>query len=323
MTDGAPETDMAALLSALRAAGEATRLRLLFILARGEFNVSELVRILGQSQPRLSRHLKLMTDAGLLERTREGSWVLFRAREDGPMAGLVGAVLALKPADDAQLAADLAAAEEVRRERAAAAEAYFAKVAREWDSIRALHVAEEEVEAAMRRLAGEGPFRFYLDLGTGTGRILELFAARAERALGIDASRAMLGLARARLERAGLRPAQVRLADIYDLPLEDGRADFATIHQVLHFLDDPAAALREVGRVLAPGGRVLIADFAPHELEFLREDYAHRRLGIDGALMRRWLRQAGLTVRAEEVLPPPERNGAAGLTVALWLARKE
>ncbi len=317
-------TDMEQVLKALRAVAESTRLRLLHVLACGEFNVSELTHILQQSQPRISRHLRLMTDAGLLERHKEGSWVLFRMREDGAAASLARAVLALLPKDDAILAADHARLEDVRRERAERAARYFAAVARNWDSIRSLHVSEEQVEAAMRDLAGEDArWRFYVDLGTGTGRILELFAPFAEQALGLDLSLEMLAIARARLDAAGLNHVQVRKADIYDIPLEREVADFVTLHQVLHYLDDPAAALREVARILKPDGHLLVVDFAPHELEFLREDHAHRRLGIANAALRRWLNQAGLSLKRTTILPPPPERGDQGLTVSLWLAARQ
>ena len=321
-----PETaaDMEQALKALRAVAESTRLRLLYVLSRGEFNVSELTHILQQSQPRISRHLRLMTEAGLLERHKEGSWVLFRMREDGAAAALARAVTAFLPEDDPLLAEDLSRLEEVRRERAQRAANYFAAVARDWDRIRSLHVSEEQVEAAMRALIGDAPkWRLFVDLGTGTGRILELFAPHAEQALGLDLSHEMMAIARARLDAAGLNHAQVRKADIYDIPLADGVADFVTLHQVLHYLDDPDAALKEVARILASKGRLLVVDFAPHELEFLREDHAHRRLGISDAALRRWLKQAGLTLVDGKILPQPPDRGEQGLTVSLWLVARE
>ena len=309
-------------LAALKAAGEASRLRLLFILSRGEFNVTELTQIMNQSQPRLSRHLKLMVEAGLLERHREGSWVIFRLREDGAAGELARLIAGRLDEKDAIFAADLAKVNAIlarRRERAAA---YFANVAEEWDRIRSLHVAEDAVEEAMRALAGPGPFRLMLDIGTGTGRMLELFAPLAEEAIGIDSSREMLAVARGRLAKPEFAHVKLRLADATALPLADATADFITIHQVLHYLEDPGAVMREAGRVLAPGGRLLVADFAPHELEFLREECAHRRLGISGRDMRRWLERAGLALREERQLEPPAELGEKGLTVSLWLAEK-
>ena len=313
---------MKEILGALRAAGEVTRLRLLAVLSQGEFNVTELTRILQQSQPRISRHLKLMTEAGLLERYKEGSWVVFRAHDEGVGGRLAQEIASLLPADDPVLAADRERLKAVLDERAERAAAYFASVAEEWDRIRSLHVSEERVEAAMRRLAGEGPFRFLLDVGTGTGRVLELLAPLAEHAVGIDSSREMLTVARARLQQAGLKHAQARIGDVYDLPVEDGQADFVTMHQVLHYLEEPAAALGEISRVMAPGGRLLVVDFAPHELEFLREEHAHRRLGISREAFDRWLQRAGLTLLSHEYLDPPAERKDHGLTVSLWLAEK-
>ncbi len=212
--------------------------------------------------------------------------------------------------------------EEIQLQRAENAAAYFGPNPGNWEELRSLHVSEAAVEAAMVEMAGEGRLGNFFDLGTGTGRILSLFAQRAVQATGIDQSREMLIVARANLEAAGLRQAQVRQGDIYALPFPSAGADLVTIHQVLHYLDDPGRALIEASRILKPGGRLLIVDFAPHELEHLRDQHAHRRLGIAPDIMRAWLKRADLEVVQERTLPPPRSNGSAGLTVSLWLARR-
>lgn len=309
------------LLAGLRAIAETTRLRIVFVLSHGEFNVSELTQILGQSQPRISRHLKLMTESGLLSRHKEGSWVLFRLRDEGAGGALSRTIAELLPAGDTTLAADAARLEEVRQQRSERAADYFRTNAANWERVRSLHVREEEVEAAMQRMMGRDRLGAHLDLGTGTGRILRLFAERTDQGVGVDSSREMLAIARANLEQARLRHLQVRHGDIYGLPFSNASADFITLHQVLHYLDEPGRALAEAGRVLRPGGRMMIVDFAPHELESLRDEHAHRRLGVAGEQMIGWLRRAGLGLVAHEVLPPPWRNGDAGLTVSIWLAR--
>ena len=313
---------MEELLAGLRAIAETTRLRLLFVLSHGELNVSELTQILGQSQPRVSRHLKLMAEAGLLSRYKEGSWVLFRLREQARGGALARAIVDLLPASDSLLASDLARLEEIRRQRSEAAADYFRKNAENWEKLRSLHVREEDVEAAMLRLAGSNPFGAYLDLGTGTGRVLKLFSPQAQHAIGIDSSREMLAVARANLDSHRNRNIQVRHGDIYALPFPNASADFITIHQVLHYLDEPIRALTEAARVLKPGGRLMVVDFAPHELEELRERHAHRRLGIAADHMSGWLERAGLGLDQYEVLPPPSRNGSQGLTVSIWLASR-
>ena len=267
-------------VAALKAIAEPTRLRLLVLLSSGELNVKDLTGILGQSQPRISRHLKLLAEAGLVERAPEGSWVYFRLAEGADGGALARLVLAGIDRSDPVLVRDRRRADALRQERERAAQAYFAAHAGQWDSIRALHVAEADVESAVAEALGPGPFKLFADLGTGTGRMLELFRERYRRGLGIDLSPAMLAYARAKLEGAELRHAQVRQGDIYDLPLADQSADAAVMHQVLHFLSDPQRAVREAARVLAPGGRLLIVDFAPHELEFLRDEFAHERLGL-------------------------------------------
>lgn len=313
------------LLAALRAVAEPSRLRLLFIISHGEFNVTELTQILGQSQPRVSRHLKLLADAGLIERHREGSWVLFRMADDDQDERDVASVLSrliagLLPPDDAVLARDLVRLETIRSDRAAVAADFFRANAGDWDRIRSLHVAEHLVEDEMRCVLGEDPVDNFLDVGTGTGRILELFGPLIRQGTGIDMSREMLAIARARLDAANLKHCQIRHGDIYHLPHATGSMDVVTIHQVLHFLDEPERALSEAARVLRPGGRLMVVDFAPHELEFLRETQAHRRLGIAQSQFSSWCDHVGLDLVATRILPPPGDN-QQGLTVTIWLAR--
>jgi ubiquinone/menaquinone biosynthesis C-methylase UbiE len=304
-------------LAALEALGEPTRLRLAALLHEAELTVTELTTILGQSQPRVSRHLKLLVDAGLVERHREGAWAFFRPQE-GRQARLLREALAALDPTDPLLAADRARLAEVRADRARAADGYFARHAADWDRLRALHVSETEVESALLQAIGSGPFRAALDLGTGTGRMLSLLAARADRAVGVDSSAAMLSLARANIERAGLRNAQVRHGDIYALPVERDGYDVVVIHQVLHYLDDPARAIREATRTLRPGGRLFVVDFAPHDLEFLRAEHAHRRLGFAPQEVCETLAEAGLVDAASSNVGPDK---SAKLTVTIWQAR--
>jgi ubiquinone/menaquinone biosynthesis C-methylase UbiE/DNA-binding transcriptional ArsR family regulator len=306
-----------ALTAALKAAGETTRLRILALIAEAELTVSDLTEILRQSQPRLSRHLRLLAEAGLVERFREGSWAFFRIGERGA-AGLAHALLARLDADDPIMARDRERLAAIRTARASAAQNYFRRHAAEWDRIRELHVADTAVEDAIRGALANKPIRSLLDLGTGTGRMLELFANDIERGLGLDLSLDMLALARVRLDRAGLRNCSVRHGDIYDLALPRDTFDVVIVHQVLHFLDDSARALHEAARVLRPGGRLLVVDFAPHDLEFLREEHAHRRLGFAAESVTQWLEAAGLDVAGQQTLPPgPEGK----IAVSLWLAR--
>ena len=314
-------TDLDTVLTGLRAAGERTRLRLLFLLSHGELNVKELTQILGQSQPRISRHLKLLCEAGLLRRHREGSWVLFRVSDAGVPGALARLIVDLTPPGDAEVQRDLRRLEDVRKAREVAAAEYFKANAGAWDRIRSLHVAEEEVEKAIVAAVGTRKIGTLLDLGTGTGRMLELLAERIDQGIGIDTSHAMLSIARSNLERLKLGHCQVRHGDLFHLPYDNDCMDLITVHQVLHYLDDPARALQEAARVLKPGGRMLVVDFAPHELEFLRDSHAHRRLGIDSAQMREWLSQAGLALTRHKVLPPHRGTAEEGLTVSIWQIR--
>ena len=304
------------LLAGLRAAAEPTRLRLLALCARAELTVSDLTQVLGQSQPRVSRHLKLLCDAGLLDRFREGAWAFYRLAQRGPGGELANRLLDMIPVNDGALALDMARLEGIKATRATVAARYFGENASSWDSIRAMHVDETEVEAALLRSFDGMVIADLLDLGTGTGRVLELLAPRIERGLGIDQSREMLGVARANLQRAGFNHCSVRQADLFQLPLPPDSFDAVTIHQVLHYLEDPSIAVREAVRVLRPGGRLLVVDFAPHELEELREHHAHRRLGFRDAEVRDWMSAAGLVPVGEQHLT------GHPLTVALWSAER-
>ena len=324
--NSSPGSSMDDLLAALRAAAEPTRLRIVALLAKGELTVSELVRTLGQSQPRISRHLKLLTEAGLLSRHREGSWVFHRLADDGPGAEVARHLNALLPqgggpgaeeSADRVLARDLERLAEVKRARADAAAGYFRDNAERWDKLRSLHVDDAEVEKTIGHLLPQTGIKNLLDLGTGTGRILEFLCPRVERGTGIDLSGEMLAVARANLERAGCENCRVQQGDLYQLPFPAAAFDAITIHQVLHYLDEPAAAIAEAARVLAPGGRLVVVDFLPHRLENLRDEHNHRRLGFAAAEIKGWFARAGLTtVDSERLTGDP-------LTVAVWLAEKQ
>lgn len=286
---------MEQLLSGLRAAGEPTRLRLLALCAYGELSVSELTQILGQSQPRVSRHLKLLVEAGLLDRFREGAQVYYRIAERTEAAQLARTLVDLLPAEDTELNRDLTRLDQVKQKRADMAQSYFRENAEQWNQIRALHVPEALLEQEFLSVVGESPISDYLDIGTGTGRLLELLAGRTERGMGIDLSQEMLTVARANLEKAALRNVHVRQADMYNMPVADSSVDLATLHLVLHYSDDPAAVIEEAARVLKPGGRLVIVDFAPHTLEQLRVEHKHHRLGFDDDEIASWLAQSDLT----------------------------
>lgn len=305
---------MEQVLARLRAAAEATRLRLLAICAECELTVSEITQIIGQSQPRVSRHLKLLCEAGLLVRFREGTWVLYRTPNTGSGAELVQPVLALLPENDETLALDRARLEQVKAQRERIATEYFRANADDWDRIRSLHIDEAVVEQALIDAIGDLSGGRILDIGTGTGRILELLGKTAEEGVGVDMSREMLAVARARLQRADLSNCLVRQADMYQLPYPAGMFDVVTLHQVLHYAERPEAAIAEAARVLAPNGRLVVVDFATHDREELREEHAHRRLGFEDEAINAWFRACELS--------PGDVTSLAGkpLTVRIWSA---
>jgi ArsR family transcriptional regulator len=310
------------LLNVFRAIGEETRLRIMALLLRGELTVSEITHILGQSQPRVSRHLKILIDAGLVDKFREGSWMFYRVIGPTPEAtdAILGAVKALNASGDRIIARDGDRFEQSRQARAAAAAAYFEKNAREWDTVRSLQIEESAVEDRMRALLANEKVELFVDLGTGTGRMLTVFSDAYSSGVGFDLSREMLAVARANLDRAGVSHAQVRHGDLFSLPVEAGSADVVCIHHVLHFLAEPGAAVRESARLLKPGGRLIISDFAPHELEFLRTEHAHRRLGFPDEEVAAWCEASGLALVGAETLSP-QAGAKKALTVKIWLAR--
>lgn len=299
------------LLTILRALADPSRVRILLLVRRMELSVGELAAVLGQSQPRVSRHVRILADAALVRRAKEGAWVFVRLGASANCDPVLAAFDAL--AGDAG-AADQASLAVVRAERAAAADAWFAGHAADWDRERARHLSQDAVETAIIAAFGEAPLGALVDVGTGTGRMIEVLGPRANSALGIDRSPEMLRLARGRIEGSGLRHAEVRRGDMYALPRADGSVDTVVLHQVLHFADDPAAVISEAARVLAPGGRLLIVDFIAHGREELRAQQRHVRLGFSDNQVLGWMTEAGLTAGVAACLPAPDDLG-----VTLWL----
>jgi ubiquinone/menaquinone biosynthesis C-methylase UbiE/DNA-binding transcriptional ArsR family regulator len=310
-----------AVLDTLRAIGEETRLRVVALLRHAELTVTDLTEILGQSQPRVSRHLKLLVDAGVIEKHREGAWAFFHLVDSGPGLSILDGALATLDLDDPVMSADRDRLASVRARRATAAHQYFDRIAPIWDEERSLHAAEDAVEDAIIEAVGTGSVGRLVDLGTGTGRILQLLGSRATRAVGIDSSHSMLAVARANLERSGVERYELRQGDVYSPPVDAATFDLVVIHQVLHYLDDPGRAVAEAARLVAPGGRLLVVDFAPHRHEFLRDAQAHRRLGFDHQQVSHWLEAAGLGCSHIRDLAPPSGDG--GLTVTVWLANEQ
>jgi ArsR family transcriptional regulator len=311
-----------AMVDTLKAAAESSRLRILLLLSRGDLTVSDVTEVLNQSQPRVSRHLKLLLDADLIERYQEGSWAYFRLSDSEAAREFVSGAIARIDLSDPIVSRDLERLTAVKKRREQRAAEYFSANAASWDRIRSLHVPDQAVETAMLKLVGDTPFQAMADLGTGTGRLLELFAPLYRRGVGVDLSREMLSVARANLDGAGVTNAQVRQGDLYAPPVERDSFDLVTMHQVLHYLEEPALAIVEAARLLRPAGRLLIVDFAPHGLEFLRDEHAHVKLGFSDRQIEEWLTEAGLELIEKRDF---DRRAAAapGLTVKLWFARDQ
>ena len=307
---------MEEILKGLRASAEATRLRILGLCAHAELTVSDLVEILGQSQPRISRHLKLLVEAGVLVRNQEGPWAWYRLPEEGVGGELARLIVDLLPSDDRQHAQDLKRLQAISEGWTSRVADFFRQHAGDWEQIRSLHADQAAVDAALLAALPGAPIESLLDIGTGAGHVLSLVGKRAQSAVGVDRSREMLNVARSNLFRAGLRHCQVRQADMFALPFEDASFAAITMNMVLHFADRPDAAITEAARVLQQGGRLVIVDFVTHQREQLREEQAHRWLGFDDAQITAWCRAAGL-----QPLPPQHLAGGS-LTVALWVAER-
>ena len=306
---------METLLQGLRAVSEPTRLRILILCAHAELSVTELVQVLGQSQPRVSRHLKLMVEANLLERHQEGSRAFYRMSEDSDVSDLARMLVDLTPDDDDVISVDLERLDEIKLQRAQVAEEYFRRNAQNWEDMRGQHIDDESVDTRLKRRILSAPVRDLLDIGTGTGRVLRLVGEDVRAAVGVDNSREMLAIARSYLDQEVLRNCQVRHADMYRLPFPAHRFDAVTANMLMHYADNPADMVREAARVLRPGGRLVLVDFASHDLTDLRERHAHRWLGFSDADVERLFAKAGLEIQ------DVERIDGGDLTVCIWTGK--
>ena len=309
------ETDHTSVLNILKAAGEPTRLRLLNLINESELKVSDLTNILGQSQPRVSRHLKLLCDAGLIQRFQEGTSVFYRAVPSGPFANFVKSINSLSNGVYSYNS-DFTKLEKLKELKAIQADRYFDDIAKRWDQIRSLHVPELEVEENLLKLLSDKDLKNFLDIGTGTGRILELISPIVDTALGIDTSKEMLSIARANIEKKNLKNCHARLADMYNLPIENNTMDAVILHQVLHYSKYPLNVLKEASRVLQKNGTIVLVDFLSHDVEILKQQHAHVSLGFSDQEIKDWFLESGLSF-----LPPKHLDGDP-LTVCLWVGEK-
>jgi ArsR family transcriptional regulator len=278
-------------LEAFKAVADPSRLRLLALCARGELTVTELTGVVGQSQPRVSRHLKVLCAAGLLDRFREQNWVYYRVPLGGPGAELARGLLRLLPETDAVLRLDRERLERMLTRRA--------------EEVRGQALGESVptpagVDARIADLMGREALGDLLDIGTGTGRMLRLLGVAATTAVGVDISREMLVLARSNLHAAGLDHLSVRQGNMYQLRFADASFDTVTIDQVLYQADQPVEVLREAARVLRPGGRLLLVEFLTGEVP--ADGATSTESLLTSARLARWCADAGLRPEASESL---------------------
>ena len=307
-----------------RALADPTRLRILRLVDSMELAVGEVAQVLGQSHPRVSRHIGFLCDAGLTERRREGSWVFLRAQAasggETPFPARVRFLLAEAERVDPDFAAscetDRRKLAKIRNHREEEAQTYFAAHAEDWDEVRRLHSSDETIEVELCRALGDAPVGRLLDIGTGTGRMAELFAERADHIVALDKSLAMLRVARARLQHLRADCVELVQGDFANLSFASASFDTVLFHQVLHFAQSPALALNEAARVVRPQGRIAIVDFAAHQHEELRERHAHARLGFSDEQMKNFLADAGFEPRDPDTLSDGE------LAVNIWIAER-
>ncbi len=307
-----------------RALADPTRLRILRLLGSMDLAVGEVALVLGQSQPRVSRHIGILCDAGLAERRREGSWIFLRgcatASDASPLTQAIAKLLELTEAEDppfGQLCAqDRRKLAEIRAAREAEAQAYFAAHAHDWDELRRMHSSDDQIETALARALGPRPLGRLLDIGTGTGRMAELFAERADTIVALDKSLAMLRVARAKLQHLPTGQVELVQGDFASLPFPAESFDTVLFHQVLHFAQTPGAVIAETARVTRENGRIAIVDFAAHQREELRELHAHARLGFGDEHMAALLAEAGFEPAAPVALEDGE------LIVKIWVAKR-
>lgn len=307
-----------------KALADPTRLRIARLLGTMELAVGELALVLGQSQPRVSRHVGILCDAGLAERRREGSWVFLRSTggQDGsdPIVAAMDALLATAERENHDFAATCEADRRklaaIRRSREESAEGYFARHASDWDDLRALHSPDAQVEQHLAEALADAPLGTVLDIGTGTGRMAEMFAERAERVVALDKNLEMLRVARAKLQHLPTSRIELVQGDFTDLPFPDASFETVLLHQVLHFAQDPAQPLAEAARVTRPGGRIAIVDFASHDREELRTRHQHARLGFSDRQMQSLLREAGFVAKEPVSLEGGE------ITVKIWIGKR-
>lgn len=307
-----------------KALADPTRLRIARLLSAMELAVGELAQVLGQSQPRVSRHVGILCDAGLAERRREGSWVFLRSTSGvegaDPIVDAVDRLLAIAENESADFAetceADRRKLAAIRQSREETAEGYFARHAGEWDELRALHSSDAKVESSLIAALGDAPLGAVLDIGTGTGRMAELFADSADRIVAFDKNLEMLKVARAKLQHLPTSQIELVQGDFSDLPFTAASFDTVLLHQVLHFAQDPAVPLAEAARVTRAGGRIAIVDFASHDHEELRDRHQHARLGFSDRQMRELLRASGFSAREPVALDGGE------LTVKIWIGKR-
>jgi ArsR family transcriptional regulator len=295
-----------------KALSDETRVRLVNVLLEYELNVGEIVQVMAMGQSRISRHLKILSESGLVAVRREGLWAFYRVSEEGPGRAFLNGVRELM-AGEPELKRDRNRAEKVILERTAATRQFFDDIAPEWDRMTAEVLGDLDLAREIQARLPECDCA--ADIGCGTGDMLEILSRSSRSVIGVDNSPKMLELAEERFSGDGHM--SLRIGEMTHLPLRDWEADCTVMSLVLHHLAMPLDAIREAGRVLKIGGRLIIAEFDQHDNELMRSEYGDRRLGIPRESMCGWLEEARFDVRSVT-----EFTVNMGLVVVLYEAEK-
>jgi ArsR family transcriptional regulator len=296
-----------------KALSDETRLRLFNLLLQHELNVNEIVLVMRMGQSRISRHLKILADAGLLSSRRDGSFVYYRSVQGETNQHLVRFITAWASKDE-ELSADLQRASEIIQEQKSKTRRFFNSIADDWDRLKQDVLGDFDLNRVILERASS--CQVAVDLGCGTGDLLVQLLDKAEQVIGVDSSSRMLDKARNRL--SGIRQADLRLGELEHLPLPNEEADLAVAHLVLRHIPAPMTAIRETHRILRPSGRFIITDFDRHEEESIRQRYGGSWLGIAARQMQEWLEEAGFSIEEAEQFPVH-----LGLRVNLFVVCKQ
>jgi ArsR family transcriptional regulator len=300
-------------LTYFKALSDQTRVRILNVLRHFELNVNEIVKLLDMGQSRVSRHLKIMNDSGLLVSRRDGLWVFYSAPTNSDVSGFIDSISDLL-SEDPVLDADLERAGDILNDRKKETSRFFDSVAEDWEAMKRTIIGERDLAADI--LEHIKSCDVVADLGCGTGDLLVHLKKKAKTIIGVDNSPRMLERAERYCAGNGLN-ADLRIGELEHLPMRNAEADCVIINLVLHHLAVPLDGIREARRVLKKGGRMLVTDFDKHEDETLRGQYGDRWLGFAKEEVEKWMKNVNFRMKSFVQLEVKR-----GLNINLYVAHR-